>query len=280
MKNKINFVTFFDKNFLNMFLVHYQSILSLYDQEEFTYWVGGDKFVKDKIEFLGLKNVFVKNIENLNDKKFDSVMIEERISIFTMARLKMFEHFGNLKKLNNIVYIDADTIMRRKINPNYFNSNKNLSVVEVKKNNKNFDQVIRYWYKKIDNSEIKFKIMDSFFSQKYFNAGIIIINDINKLERLLLKALDSKIKLDDQTLLNLFNKNEIKVILDDDINCIIKYVKYNDQSIIHLAGLKKISDPRKLKIEEDIQYIVLLNTFGLIDCFLSNPYIKKLKEAM
>lgn len=255
MKNKLNFVTFFDEDFYELFLIHYSSILDNYSDTEFCYWIGTDENTQKRILDLELKGTKVINIEqNVDDEFSNYSMIQDRISKFTMSRLKMFDYFPELNFEENIVYLDVDTIFNGRFEKSLFNK-KNQAVLEIRENNVFFDDILNYWFLKKIDDDLKARIIKLFIKENYFNAGILIINDKKRIKQLFKKALNSPYKVDDQTLLNFYNKNEIDILKDDTYNCIIKYNFSDSKIIYHLAGYEKYTNLSDFRNIDNFEYL-------------------------
>ncbi len=236
--DKIEFVSFFDGNLVEQFLVMYQSLIGVYDKNEFVYNIGVDEetFAKFQNEFenLGI-NVVLFNKEMISQYK-NNQMAGEHISIFTMARLLMFDAFPHLKEKSKVVYLDVDILINKKIDELYFDGENNFAFT----NNPTFTwesklQSMLFWKKHLNNKSVFEKVQKKMITGDYFNAGVIIINSTKKISGLFKSCITSGLLFDDQTLLNIFNDNEIFVLNDNFNNFQVK----NQQIENHLlSGIK------------------------------------------
>lgn len=273
MKNKIKFVSFFDKKLIRAFLIHYISLLKHYNSQEFEYYIGIDKETYIKYKNFFIKNgIHIKIIDNQLKKEFyNHKSIREDISYFTHARNVLFHIFPELEEMKGIVYLDPDTIINNKINKNYLFDNNNYAFVDEISNfpdllNKVSEQFKEYFKSNQEIGDIFLKLLNE---GKAFNAGVLIINNTEKMKRLLSRILKKKVFIDDQTLLNVFNSDEINVVDDNTQNNLIK-LNYNpNASIFHFAGPKKpwmiVEDSKQLlKIYEKSGYFKYEKNLELI----------------
>lgn len=238
---RLNFVTYFDINYIDVFLAHYFSILKYYKCNEFKYYIGVDKKTFQKYGDLlkSLGNVEILDVENIIINEFRNYrMLLRRITIFTMARIMTFDLFPELKK-TKFIYIDVDTMFNGRISHNYLARDNNIAFQEFSKNDFYYNKLFGFWFNSGLDPQTKSRILSLIRNGKYFNAGVIIVNDSKSMEKLFKTVLTSRIFYDDQTLLNYFNNQHIDIIDDVSSNCIPAYKYYRESTIFHFAGWTK-----------------------------------------
>lgn len=257
MKNdKITFVSFFDENIVDLFLMNYESINKLY--ADFEYFIGVSvetkKIIEEKINDERIK-IFI--VDDFLKKHFDENSLFGNITIFTYARFFTNEIF-NKKFPNGYIFLDVDIMLKNKIRNEFLNKDENYAIINSDNSNKE-NRPVLFWdnhLKKkalnIDDKKIRKKIftirkklIKKMENSKYFNAGVLIINKEEKLNSLVEKIFNDSNKLfkylDDQTLLNFFNKNEIRVLKEESLNFKIgKSLNFSrDTEIVHFLGANK-----------------------------------------
>lgn len=218
--NKIAIISFFDYNWSRNYFTLVSSILKNFDRE-FQLFVGTDKKSIEKYSTIFKNsNILYKDTINLN-KYFKNVRtISPRITTAAWYRLKIFDFFNNLEEYRSVIYLDIDTLISKKIPDKYFNSALNYAFLECPNEfSSQKEYFINYWSKKLkDFEKEKQDILSKIENDKYFNSGVLILNNIEKAKILFNRAINSKIMHDDQTLLNLYNKDHILVIDDHKMN--------------------------------------------------------------
>lgn len=148
------------------------------------------------------------------------------------------------KKFNlegDIIYLDSDTFVNRKLNTKYFFGNKNnYAFVQDKSGTEYANIAINFWKKLLgtDNAEASNKIELLINNNLYFNSGVLIINDIELYKKLIKKILNSNLKLNDQNMLNIYNEGEIIPVYDPNMNQFLKRGWSIKTRIFHFAGTR------------------------------------------
>lgn len=237
----INLVTFFDNKNIEEFERVLKSITHHYKKNEIFLFIGTTTDASKALEiyfdqfksFISYNNItfqlevkIIDNDSNLLKTYNNSFPWWKHISNYSILRLFLHEIFSEkLLNGNPIVYIDTDVLFWNKINEKYLTTDENYAFTHwTSRKNRGYNEfIINY------RNDLKQKKMDSIWkgiskkieNKEYFNSGVIIINNHNKWINLTTKIKESLIKLDDQTLLNYFNLNEIKVVEDPSMNYMI-----------------------------------------------------------
>lgn len=221
---KILFVSFFDYNISKNFFTLLSSLKRFYSEGEYEYRVFVDKFTaanfRKSFSELG---VVVTNIDSDLDAFAKNKMLNNSITKMTMGRLLLPELIKDYNKFQSIIYLDVDILVNNKIDKKFISSRDNYAVVDYNPKNLNRKKdLMRYWnynFTKIENGrKILSIILTKYLFNNYFNAGVLIINNMKSFKSLAAKAKNSEYFLDDQTLLNLYNIGEIIVEKDIRLN--------------------------------------------------------------
>lgn len=221
---KILFVSFFDHNISKNFFTLLASLKRFYGDDEYEYRVFVDKFTatnyRKSFSELG---VIVTNIDSDLDAFEKNKMLNKTITKMTMGRLLLPELIKDHDKFQSIIYLDVDIFVNNKIDKKFISSRDNYAVVDY--NPKNLDRkkdLMNYWNGNFaninDGRRILSIILTKYLFNNYFNAGVLIINNMKSFKSLATKAKNSEYFLDDQSLLNLYNAGEIIVEKDIRLN--------------------------------------------------------------
>ncbi len=236
-KNKITFVIFSDNN--TSFLIN-NLILTInkhYNEEDFEIYIGLNQEAFKKHVLPKTGNIFVRNITSKFGNEEEKVW--EHINRMTYARFFMIDYFPELtSKDNTIIYLDVDTLILNPIDEKYLHSSSNYAFIDSPEE-KDSKYLIDWIYDRTHKFD-----MDIFEYNKklaknnlYFNAGVLIINDIFKFREICNECLRTGLSIDDQNLLNFHNKGHFITSLDTTMNFIpFKTPFKNDVKIIHFAG--------------------------------------------
>lgn len=231
---KITFVLFFDSNISENFWTLYSSIIDKYEKSEIDFYLGVDDETCCKYSTIfNNLNINYINCESYINEFSDHKSIKHSITTFTYLRLKLFDFFNLNTENNTIIYLDVDILLSKKIPLKYIDSNDNFVFTETGKIDKyNKDRIKDYWVDLLEIDEVYNKIESLIDDNKYFNAGVIVINDIDKYKNICLKSMNSNYKYDDQTLLNYYNVDELKVVIDKSMNNQVNS-NFSKKSVIH-----------------------------------------------
>lgn len=206
---------------------------------------------KSFLSKLGFKNV-----------KFNTSFITEELysrfskSLGMKNNLNSIFRFGRIIFINSIpkdknctyIYLDSDTFLNGSIEEKYLNSKYNFAFRQDEYNTERYRITLNFWskvlkeYPKIFN-KVKLKMK----SENYFNSGVLIINNLKKYKKLAKKCIKSKYKINDQSLLNYYNKKNFKVVVDCKYNSMLD--RHNDIAIIyHYPGISNIIQNPKARI--------------------------------
>ncbi|MBR6162795.1 hypothetical protein IKQ26_02725 [bacterium] len=261
-KNTFNICFSADNNYMEQLGVSLVSILkNSLEDEDFNFYVlnsGIDeenrkkiedlKKIKDfNIEFIQVDAEEFKNCKLLN--KTEKNMEHYHVTLPTYFRYKIGSIFKNLSKL---LYIDCDIIVRKSLKPLFDTDLKD------------------YYCAMIPDAESK-QEAKRLKLDKYFNAGVILINlDLWRKDDLETKLFDytvknaKKIYWQDQDVINIICKNKIKELKNewnfqfflyghDNYYELVKQLK--TANILHLAGrFKPWTDPFEHPIFEEYYY--------------------------
>ncbi len=256
MENKVNFVTFFDERYLPLFKMLYKSIESLYLEDEFTFLIGitssAENEMKSWINEQDINNIQYIIINN-ELKSFNNNGLFGNITIVTYCRLVMKELFKEKISLTEkYIYLDTDILLKKRIDIPKELSNHNFAI-----SNTSFTSTkdrVSFWSgiyneKLNTNNNIsqrkniektKISILSKINKGIFFNAGVIFINNLNKYLELVDEINEDKLGVkrlvDDQTLLNLYNKEHIKVIGDVRFNYKVNLTSsIDDAFLVHFS---------------------------------------------
>ncbi len=247
--NKLNFVLFFDQNYLNLFDYFLYSLNENYNvDEEINFFIGTDDKTYGILQKRKKDNFFIEKTSSFLEG-FSNENLFGNITTQTYSRLfidKIF--FKNLKILKKgFIYLDVDTLIKKRIPREVFRLKANIA---FSNNYFKFDleKSYNFWEKRfseIDSKLIKQEIILKKIEEfNYFNAGVIFINKPKlffKLTKRIVKiGLENISKFDDQTLLNYFNKREIKIVSDYRFNYFVSRLPFHDENIyiLHFIGNK------------------------------------------
>ncbi len=234
---KITFVVFSDKN--TSFLINnlIESISKVYKEEEYEVLIGLNNEAFENQRIINQSNLTIRNITSKFGNEEEEVW--EHINRMTYARFFMVDYFPELlSKRNTIVYIDVDTLLLNPIDDKYLHSKYNYAFIDSpeEKDSKYlinwiFDRTAKY---NNDIFEYNKRLAES---QQYFNAGVLVINDISKFQEICANCLKSGLEIDDQNLLNFHNKGHFITSPDTSMNFIPFKTQYKSGvKIIHFAG--------------------------------------------
>lgn len=275
---KINFISFTDKKQIHNYLTLATSIMKHYNEGEVELFVGVDDFVFKKYEvFFKDNNINVRNINDKLDERWKNFKLKnsswENITSFAMGRLIMFDIFGDLFIDGNYVYLDSDTILTNRLCDEYLLSNKNY-VFKVPFCKMGIQQEAIDFFANNDYQEYNDKRAKSINDCRYFNSGVIIINDRNRVQELFERCLNSSFA-DDETLLNTLNNGELVIIDDNRMNFLIDIEKsvIEDWRIIHFAGPIK---PNNIDLEKNDERLVRYKKTGFYELY--DETMRKINE--
>lgn len=244
MSKKIKFTIFIDKNGYKPFLLLLDSITNTYNKNDYSIYLGVDDWIfneykKNNIFFED--NVIVRKISNLLTTLFNKSLLINNLSIFSFSKLLIFDIFPELIDENNIVYLDNDTFLNKKIPNRYLNKTKNFAF----SNNLNTNTINsshKFWEKQLIKYKFEWHVISHLLKKRMiFNSGVLIINNTFDYIRLKNRIIEmNSDKLDDQTLLNVWNISEILLIDDFNMNHQYNQGIVNDKIIIlHFSGRVK-----------------------------------------
>lgn len=246
IKEKINFVFFFDENNFEDFLFSFYSISLNYHKNEFEIYVGTDKMVEEKYKYFFQENcIKVKVINEILNENHQNFKINfpwwKHTNIYTMARIHLFDIFEELYNKKNIIYFDTDIYLRKKVEPlNFKGENVAFTHWTSRSEEEKSEAFLEKYLETIRENKIKVKIRSLITEKKYFNAGVLIINDTKKARKLFNKIKETKFQYDDQTLLNYFNDDFFNIYEMPEYNFMILIEdNIEDPKIIHFASWKK-----------------------------------------
>lgn len=236
-KNKeIAFLIIADKNITKQTLILLESIKKTYKKHEYSIFVATENSeiqrYRDYDESINL--ILAPSVDSNENKK----LINKNITNFTFLRLRLFEIFNNIPTDCCCVYLDYDVFFRKKIKSKYINSYNNIAFVEYFDQNK-INNSLLYWKGVISSPLIYSKIKISILNKRYFNAGVLIINNRKSFNALCRKINDSLYTQDDQTLLNFFLNNEFDIVEDYKSNNRVLNNFIKSSSIFHFSGAQK-----------------------------------------
>lgn len=236
------FLLFTDKNSVVGSILTINSILEIYNSKEI--YIGADsESVKIlKKYYFNTSTVIIKDITIYKNKIVKHfISIKESITWPSMLRLFTFEIFPRLIN-KKFIYVDTDVYFINKFKIKYLTSNKNIGFLSY--NGKSRKKRSRLHWNKILSPEYKRYIEKKFRKNKYFNSGVLIINDPIKFNEdllicmnIFLSCKNSKWVNDDQTLLNIYAKS-IYTIKDFSQNNNIFELPVKNMSVIHFTGEK------------------------------------------
>lgn len=237
---KINFIISADSNYLLETEVLINTIKNFYPESLIFYFtdkLSKEFFINKKYNnIIFFTQLFTKNA---NERFEDSFGTRRNInSLYRFGRL-LFP-FAIKKEYYNstFVYLDSDTFLDGKIDEKYIESNLNFAFRQDDPSGEASVISREWWVDKLKLKgypDIAKKIEEIVLDSKYFNSGVLIINDIHSYIKLSNRCIKSKLKLNDQTLLNYFNEGSLNVVVDEKYNSLIDRV--NDKAIIyHYAG--------------------------------------------
>lgn len=153
----------------------------------------------------------------------ENKMLGSSISSMTMARLLIPKFVDDSFINSSIIYLDVDTIIRKRIPTEVLNSNLNYAIIDYNLSNYSRKKdIINFWIYNFNknhfSNDLKSDIIPKLYNDSYFNAGVLIINNLGLAKELFNKCINSPIKMDDQTLLNYYNDKNFKVINDTNLN--------------------------------------------------------------
>lgn len=244
---KLNFVSFSDYKISENYIECFLSIKKFYDDNEVRFFHGTDKeTIKKYGPLFSELGIYLVDIEKLMNKYNNFKMSNDTITKTTLARLDMKNIF-NLDDFNGpIIYHDIDMIFNGKIKSKYLKKNNFAVSDNVYLNKKNKRDLQEWWSKKdyfIENPDLKTKLINLMDRREYFNAGLMIINNLDSYSSLINKIQRSKFNVDDQSLLNYYNENNIITIKKSEYNHKINNYKFKHAKVFHFCGgIKPWSD--------------------------------------
>lgn len=232
---KQNFVTFFDNKIVDIFLMHIMSLHDVYGNDEYVYYVGTDKKtiqLKDTV-FKDFNIVFY-DVEKEKDFLRKNNFIHNGNTEYTFMRIIITNIFKNLNN-ESFVYVDPDSIFNNKLD---FKDGHNY-VISVKNNI--FEKWIKwsYWRGRLKSQEISKNIKKQIMEDRYFNAGVLIVNDIDEYNKISESIIKGKEREDDQTLLNHYNETLHSFKLSNNFknNATLRELSRTN-NLDHFAGIK------------------------------------------
>lgn len=244
----LNFVYCLDENYNEQCLNSIYSILN-YTNTECSFYIIHQS--PNTLEPINKKILKHKNLKELVIKKFnDSVnnfVNLERVHVTEASYYRLFISKYLPKDISKIVYIDPDVICLKKFNNLIVNS---MKIMEEK--NYNLAAVTEDPYELNQNNARRLNLKN----EKYFNAGVLIINvsnwrEENIIEKFseLLKTNKDRLELHDQDILNIFYDG-FYLELDKGLNFTVpgdgeRYLKkindykFENITFLHYSGNKK-----------------------------------------
>lgn len=271
---EINIIAFTDENTIESAIAMINTIKKIYKNNEVIVNLGVTKGCKKYYRFLLNENIKVRYIDDFLPDA--NKTLYQHITKTAYARLYFDKIFPYLKTAKKILYVDVDVFFRNRIDERIFNSNENIAFNDLP--DEKHIAIHKGWLKGILSNfdDIYSKNSKILENGNYFNSGVIVINNFDKILNLFSKVLNflsDVSEVDDQNLLNYFNDGEIIVSSDTRYNFQPFKEKFKKNAfLIHYAGAQK---PWKKSFEEKfknhIEYNIVLNDFEKI-----NPRIKML----
>lgn len=287
MKN-INYLTYFDENCLELFHFQYLSLKKVYGNS-FTLYCGVTKKALKKIK-IKYDNVIFRLIDNAFGQEFNCDALPPLLTKTSYARMLSDEIFPELFLTGSkFIYIDIDVMVISKISKYIYDDN-NYAMAAVysskEKPNGQSEASIKWYSKKflVDPLDEKFilaekLLIDKIKNFKYFNSGVLIINNPENFKSFLLKIRDDRYKLkdffDDQILMNLYNTENFLTVKDRSINYFLSWVNndFADVSFIHF--IMRTKHIMTFLYNNNLDYQLLERSFTP---FLSSTFIFKLNR--
>lgn len=258
----INFVYSCDIKYIDIFIISAYSIKKKYKSNAKIFLITTDKFNAEYYAVLKKLNVEIVEIDNTKFKSFyDWLGVENnKDSLLRFGRF-MIPYVSNKFNLtSNIVYLDTDTFLNRKINKKYLDNSLNFAFVQDKAGSASAIGATGFWKKTLsDYPKVFIKIKSLIEENVYFNSGVLIINDPIKYNELISKIISSDLKLNDQTMLNYFNFDEIMPVVDFRMNQYLERGWNVNTRIFHFAGAnaRPFIDRTNQKLSWRIAYIFM-----------------------
>ena len=244
----LNFVYCLDENYNEQCLNSIYSILN-YSNTECSFYIIHKS--PSTLEPLNKKILNHDNLKEIVFKKFNDSVIDfvnlEKVHVTEASYYRLFISKYVPEDISKIVYIDPDVVCLKQFNHEIVNS---MKIMEEK--NYNLAAVTENPYELNQNNAYRLNLKN----EKYFNAGVLIINlsnwrELNIIEKFseLLKTNKDRLELHDQDILNIFYDGNYLEI-DKGLNFTVpgggeKYLKkikeYDFENIIflHYSGNKK-----------------------------------------
>jgi len=244
----LNFVYCLDENYNEQCLNSIYSILN-YSNTECSFYIIHKS--PSTLEPLNKKILNHDNLKEIVFKKFNDSVIDfvnlEKVHVTEASYYRLFISKYVPEDISKIVYIDPDVVCLKQFNYEILNS---MKIMEEK--NYNLAAVTENPYELNQNNAYRLNLKN----EKYFNAGVLIINlsnwrELNIIEKFseLLKTNKDRLELHDQDILNIFYDGNYLEI-DKGLNFTVpgggeKYLEkireYDFENIIflHYSGNKK-----------------------------------------
>lgn len=265
MKKKIAFVAAVDQNMEKYSIPLIRSIKESYSDDEFDIYFFIDN-PEQELTFVKYNNVYLKVIKDEFNKNSylkktfakNPFMIKKGMTLMTFSRL-FISIIEGINEYESVIYLDVDGLILNKLPNIYTSRSSNLNYSFYPNNKEEFSDLPKQMFKEAlenigDDVGLSNRIKKIYDTKSYFQAGLIIINNLESYDKLCKRAL-SKIEmgllLDDQTILNYLNDGEILVGINDIMNWrpdLSKQVDIDDICFLHFAGLNK---PLDLKYNPD-----------------------------
>lgn len=247
-KLKIAFYAATDETMLCATLSLLMSVNDLYSKEEFDFYLATNNFKAATEKFKNYENVHIIDFSNRFNGKLSfitDVVLFNRITYPSFFRLFIGEKIDDSYK--SIIYLDVDGILLKRIPQEYIDYDKNISFYP-RNTIESMNNTLRWIKGALKNERIKDNLVMKLNQKQYFQSGLIIINSLSEYNVLGLKILRylkknrKKEIVDDQNLLNYFNKNHIEILDNSSINyrpLFSEFVNVDDIVFLHFAGNQK-----------------------------------------
>lgn len=256
---KINFISLFDKGAFEKFKTLQKSLKQNYNIDEYNYFAGVDEitYLNEK-EYFDKNDVVVKNIDKemeLLFGDFKSLLdIHNNVTSFALARMVITKLFPELSG-EAFIYLDADIMFGGRISEKYLN-NKNFGfTMHQLKLLENWSPLLDLAKKAPDYAS--HEIIKKIFENKFFNTGVLIVNEVEKYESLMSKMIDPSNVLADDFFINFYNNDEFEAVYDETHNFLINLENlresYDDVVLFHFAWSPKPWHNKKDLDEDSIK---------------------------
>lgn len=183
--------------------------------------------------------IVIINTKILKRYASNQTMNSNKNSRFQFLRIEMFNIVKELFEYEKIIYSDVDIYFHKKISPKYLRDDKNY-VFRDFYTKKGKVKAYNFWKDKlVDEGQFRETILKLVNENKYFNSGLIIINNKNLYKEIASKILNSSFNIDDQTIMNYYNDNNFTIINDIRNNYVVKERICLNPRVIHLSSYSK-----------------------------------------